>query len=168
MSRIVPNLSIIAALADNRVIGIDNRLPWHLPADLRHFKRLTLGKPIIMGRRTWESLPGLLPGRLHVIVTRNPDYCAEGAEVVHSLEEAIERFAGVGELMLVGGANLYAQALPMVSRMYLTQVHTSPEGDAFFPDFDRTQWREVERVEGLCDERNTIPHTFVTLQRSSQ
>lgn len=168
MSRIVPNLSIIAALADNRVIGINNRLPWHLPADLRHFKRLTLGKPIIMGRRTWESLPGLLPDRLHVIVTRNPDYCVEGAEVVHSLAEAIERFSGVDELMLVGGANLYAQALPMASRMYLTQVHISPQGDAFFPDFDHSQWQEVERMEGLCDERNTIPHTFVTLQRSSQ
>lgn len=164
----VPNLSIVAALADNGVIGIDNRLPWHLPADLQHFKKLTMGRPIVMGRRTWESLPGLLPGRTHVIVTRNPDYHAKGGCVVHSLEEAIERFADVDELMLVGGGDLYAQALPLASRMYLTRVHVEPRGDAFFPDFDRTQWREIERVEGQCDARNTIPHTFVTLQRSSQ
>ncbi len=168
MSPVVPNLSLIAAMADNRVIGIRNRLPWRLPADLQHFKRLTLGKPIVMGRKTWESLPGLLPDRTHVIVTRNPDYRAEGGVVVHSLEQAIAAFAGVDELMLVGGAELYAQALPQASRMYLTEVHIEPEGDAFFPVFDPGEWREIERVEGVCDERNTIPHTFVTLQRSSQ
>ena len=165
MSTVVPNLSLIAALADNRVIGIDNRLPWRLPADLQHFKRLTMGKPIIMGRRTWESLPGLLPQRIHVIVTRNSDYQAQGGHVVHSLEQAIEQFSAAEEMMLVGGANLYAQALPLVTRMYLTEVHIAPEGDAFFPDFDRSQWREIDREEGECDERNTIPHTFVTLQR---
>ena len=168
MSSYVPNLSIIAAVADNGAIGIHNRLPWHLPADLQHFKRLTLGKPIVMGRRTWESLPGLLPGRTHVIVTRNPDYRAEGGIVVHSLEQAIRDFADADELMLVGGANLYAQALPLASRMYLTEVHARPEADAFFPPFERAGWREVERVEGTCDERNAVPHTFVTLQRSSQ
>ena len=168
MSSIVPNLSLIAALADNRVIGRDNRLPWHLPADLQHFKRLTLGKPILMGRRTWESLPGLLPGRPHVVITRNPDYRAEGARVVHGLQAAIEVFPDADELMLVGGANLYAQALPRVARMYLTEVHARPEGDAFFPPFDRGEWIEVAREEGVCDERNPIPHSFVTLQRSSQ
>jgi len=161
----VANLSLIAALADNRVIGIDNRLPWHLPADLQHFKRITLGKPILMGRKTWESLPGILPGRIHVVITRNPDYQAQGAVVVHSLEEALQRFAGADELMLVGGAELYAQAIPLASRMYLTEVHAQPEGDAFFPDFERAQWLEVNRVEGVCDDKNTIAHTFLTLQR---
>jgi dihydrofolate reductase len=165
MPTVVPNLSLIAALADNRVIGIENRLPWRLPADLQHFKRLTLDKPIIMGRHTWESLPGLLPQRTHVVVTRNPDYRAEGAQVVHSLDEAIRRFASANEMMLVGGADLYRQALPRVSRMHLTEVHIAPEGDVFFPEFDRTQWREVEREEGVCDQRNAIPHTFVTLER---
>jgi dihydrofolate reductase len=165
MPTVVPNLSLVAALADNRVIGIENRLPWRLPADLQHFKRLTLNKPIIMGRHTWESLPGLLPQRTHVVVTRNPDYRAEGAQVVHSLDEAIRRFASANEMMLVGGADLYRQALTRVSRMYLTEVHIAPEGDAFFPEFDRAQWREVEREEGVCDERNAIPHTFVTLER---
>ncbi len=168
MSAIVPNLSIIAAVADNGVIGIDNRLPWHLPADLAHFKRLTLGKPILMGRRTWESLPGLLPHRTHVIVTRNPDYRAEGGFVVHSLDQAIEQFGDVDELMLIGGAQLYAQALPRAARLYLTEVHIEAEGDAFFPDFARDRWREVERIAGTVDARNSIPHHFVTYQRSSQ
>jgi dihydrofolate reductase len=165
MNRVFPNLSLIAALADNRVIGKDNALPWRLPADLQHFKRLTMGKPIVMGRKTWESLPGLLPGRTHVVVTRNPDYRAQGGFVVHSLEEAIDTFGDVDELMLVGGANLYAQALPLVARMYLTEVHIAPEGDACFPAFDRSQWREVARQEGELDRRNSIPHSFVTLQR---
>lgn len=168
MIRSLPNLSVIAAVADNGVIGIGNRLPWHLPADLRHFKRLTLGKPIIMGRKTWESLPGLLPHRTHVIVTRNPDYRAEGGFVVHSLEEALDRFGDVDELMVIGGANLYAQALPLASRLYLTEVHAEPAGDTRFPSFDRSEWQAVERVEGRVDERNPIPHSFVTLQRSSQ
>ena len=167
MSGIVPNLSLIVALADNRVIGIDNRLPWRLPADLQHFKRVTMGKPMIMGRKTWESLPGLLPGRTHVVVTRNPDYRAEGGFVVHSLEQAIEQFGDVDELMLVGGANLYAQAIPLASRMYLTEVHAQPQGDAFFPEFDRSQWRELAREQGKLDERNSLPHTFVTLERIS-
>lgn len=163
-----PNLSLIAAVADNGVIGIDNRLPWHLPADLAHFKRLTMGKPIIMGRKTWESLPGLLPHRTHVIVTRNPDYSAEGGFVVHSLEEALQQFGDVEELMVVGGANLYAQALPLASRLYLTEIHAKPEGDTRFPVFDRSEWEEVERVEGDVNERNPIAHSYVTLQRSSQ
>ena len=165
MTEVVPKLSLIAALADNRVIGIDNRMPWHLPADLQHFKRLTMGKPMIMGRKTWESLPGLLPGRPHLVVTRDPDYLAEGAQVVHSLQQALDAYPDAAELMLVGGANLYAQALPLTARLYLTYVHIAPEGDAFFPEFAAEQWREVARVEGVCDARNTIPHTFVTLER---
>ena len=166
MQRLVPNLSVIAAMADNRVIGIENRLPWHLPADLQHFKKLTLGKPILMGRRTWESLPGLLPGRTHVVITRNRDYRAEGAVLVHSLEEGLARFADAPEIMLVGGAELYRQGLPLASRLYLTEVHIAPEGDAWFPEFDRGAWREVARVPGPSDERNRIPHTFVTLERA--
>jgi len=165
MNEIVPNLSLIAALADNRVIGIANRLPWRLPADLQHFKRITMGKPMIMGRRTWESLPGLLPGRPHVVITRDRAYCAAGAQVVHSLQQAFDACAAAGEMMLVGGADLYAQALPRAARLYLTYVHAAPEGDAFFPEFDASAWQEVDREEGVCDAKNTIPHTFVTLQR---
>jgi dihydrofolate reductase len=165
MSRVVANLSLIAAVADNRVIGKSNRLPWHLPADLQHFKRLTMGKPIVMGRKTWESLPGLLPGRTHVVVTHNPAYRAQGGFVVHSLDEAIETFGDVEELMLVGGANLYRQALPLAARMYLTRVHIVADGDTYFPAFDPAQWREIAREEGKVDPRNAIPHSFVTLQR---
>jgi dihydrofolate reductase len=165
MPEIVPNLSVIAALADNRVIGVDNRLPWRLPADLQHFKQITMGKPMIMGRKTWESLPGLLPGRPHLVVTRDTRYTAEGAQVVHSLQEAFSVFRDAEELMLVGGADLYAQAIPLASRMYLTQVHAEPDGDTLFPEFDRSQWIEIERIEGACDEKNTLPHTFMTLQR---
>ncbi|WP_256674182.1 MULTISPECIES: dihydrofolate reductase [Pseudomonas] len=139
-------LCLIAALADNRVIGRDNQLPWRLPADLKHFKALTLGKPIIMGRKTWDSLGRPLPGRLNLVVSRLPGLQLEGAEVFASLEAAIvraEQWAheqGVDELMLIGGAQLYQQALPLAARLYLTRVELSPEGDAWFPEFDAAAW----------------------------
>ncbi len=142
------NLSIIAAVADNRVIGRNNQLPWHLPEDLQHFKRLTLGKPILMGRKTWESLPGLLPGREHWIMTRDMDYQAPGGHVVHSLTEALRKNCRHAEMMLIGGAHLYAQAIPLAMKMYLTEVHQRPEGDAFFPVVDLAEWREVSRKAG--------------------
>ncbi|MCQ4348664.1 dihydrofolate reductase [Pseudomonas stutzeri] len=150
-------LALIAALADNRVIGIDNRLPWHLPADLKHFKALTLGKPIIMGRKTWDSLGRPLPGRLNLVVSRQAGLALDGAEVFPSLEAAIARAdawaraQGVGELMLIGGAELYAQGLPLAARLYLTRVHLSPEGDAFFPEFVESDWRLAEREEHAAD-----------------
>ena len=159
------NLSIIAALSDNRVIGRDNRLPWRMPADLAHFKRLTMGKPIIMGRRTWESLPGLLPHRTPVVVTRDRDYVAEGGFVVHSIEEAF-RFAGdAEEMMVIGGANLYTQTLPLASRMYLTLIHEQIDGDTRFPDYPEMHWREVSREKHAADERNPYPYSFVELER---
>ena len=142
-------LSLIAALAENRVIGIDNSMPWHLPGDFKYFKATTLGKPIIMGRKTWDSLGRPLPGRLNIVVSRQPGLQLAGAEVFASLEEALvraEQWAreqGVDELMLIGGAQLYGQALDkgLVNRMYLTRVELSPEGDAWFPEFDRGQWQ---------------------------
>lgn len=161
----LPNLSIIAAMSENGVIGRDNRLPWRMPADLAHFKRLTMGKPILMGRRTWESLPGLLPHRTHVIVTRNADYRVAGAHVVHSIEEALERFGDVDELMVVGGENLYRQTLPLAARMYLTLVHAHIEGDAHFPAFDVDDWRETLRESHGPDERHAHAYSFVTLER---
>lgn len=142
-------LSLIAALADNRVIGIDNRMPWHLPGDFKYFKATTLGKPIIMGRKTWDSLGRPLPGRLNLVVSRQPGLQLEGAEVFASLDEAMvraEQWAlaqGVDELMLIGGAQLYTQAIErgLADRLYLTRVELSPEGDAWFPAFDEAQWR---------------------------
>ncbi len=142
-------LCLIAALADNRVIGLDNQMPWHLPADLKHFKALTLGKPIIMGRKTWDSLGRPLPGRLNLVVSRQSGLQLQGAEVFASLEAAVARAdawareQGVDELMLIGGAQLYAQGLEQAQRMYLTRINLSPDGDAWFPEFDAAAWQVV-------------------------
>ncbi|MBC3414229.1 dihydrofolate reductase [Pseudomonas sp. SWRI51] len=153
-------LSLIAALAQNRVIGIDNSMPWHLPGDFKYFKATTLGKPIIMGRKTWDSLGRPLPGRLNIVVSRQPGLQLDGAEVFASLEQALvraeqwARAQGVAELMLIGGAQLYTQALEkgLVSRMYLTRVELEPEGDAWFPAFDEAHWQlassEAQAEEG--------------------
>lgn len=152
-------------MASNRVIGIENRLPWHLPADLRHFKELTVGKPIIMGRKTWESLPGLLPDRLHIVVTRDADFQADGCKIVHSVDEALAAAGDVPEVMIVGGAAFYSEMLPRADRMYLTIVQGEPEGDAFFPAYDRAEWQVLERVEHQPDEKNLIAYCFLTLTR---
>ena len=144
---------MIAALAENRVIGIDNSMPWHLPGDFKYFKATTLGKPIIMGRKTWDSLGRPLPGRLNLVVTRQQNLQLEGAEVFTSLEAAMERAEewaaeqGVSEVMLIGGAQLYGQALEHANRLYLTRVALSPEGDAWFPAFDEGQWTLVSNTE---------------------
>ena len=161
----LPNLSLIVAMTANGVIGRNNGLPWRLPADLAHFKRLTMGKPIIMGRRTWESLPGLLPHRTHVVLSRDCDYPVNGAFLVHSLDEALATFGDVEELMVIGGADLYAQALPLASRIYLTQVHAEVEGDVHFPQLDLSLWQEVAREDHAADARNPHPYSFVTLER---
>jgi dihydrofolate reductase len=160
-----PLICIVAAMAENRVIGRGNRLPWHLPADLAHFKRLTLDKPIVMGRRTWESLPGLLPRRQHIVVTADVRYRAEGAQVVASPEAAVEAVAGAPELMVVGGAQLYRAMLPMAGRLYLTLVHAVIGGDTFFPEWDPRCWRETARTERPRDGRNAYALSFLTLER---
>ena len=148
MKKTLP-LSLIAALGENRVIGVDNSMPWHLPADFKYFKATTLGKPIIMGRKTWDSLGRPLPGRLNLVVSRQTGLQLEGAEVFASLEAAVERAEawaieqGVSELMLIGGAQLYTQGLADADRLYLTRVDLSPQGDAWFPEFDQAQWALV-------------------------
>jgi len=152
-------------MAENRVIGRGNRLPWHLPADLAHFKRLTLDKPIVMGRRTWESLPGLLPRRRHIVVTTDGGYRAEGALVVPSPEAALEAVTGELELMVVGGARLYRAMLPWARRLYLTLVHATLEGDTLFPEWEPGCWQETAREEHPCDERNPYALSFLTLER---
>lgn len=152
MKKTLP-LSLIAALGENRVIGVDNSMPWHLPGDFKYFKATTLGKPIIMGRKTWDSLGRPLPGRLNLVVSRQTDLALEGAEVFPSLEAAVERAEewalaqGADELMLIGGAQLYAQGLEQADRLYLTRVALSPEGDAWFPEFDLNEWKLVSNVE---------------------
>jgi dihydrofolate reductase len=165
---VIPNLSLIVALSENGVIGRGNDLPWRLPADLAHFRRVTLGKPIVMGRRTWESLPGLLPGRSHIVVTRTPGYDAPGARVVRSPEEALAVAGDVNEVMLIGGAALYAAMLPSVARMYLTRVHAEIDGDVSFPAFDPLAWREVAREDHAADAKNPHAYSFVTLVRPGE
>lgn len=156
MKKTLP-LSLIAALGENRVIGVDNSMPWHLPGDFKYFKATTLGKPIIMGRKTWDSLGRPLPGRLNLVVSRQTDLALEGAEVFPSLEAAVERADawarehGADELMLIGGAQLYAQGLAQADRLYLTRVALSPEGDAWFPEFAANQWKLVSNVENPAE-----------------
>ncbi|MDB6143292.1 MAG: dihydrofolate reductase [Pseudomonas sp.] len=146
-------LSLIAALGENRVIGVDNSMPWHLPGDFKYFKATTLGKPIIMGRKTWDSLGRPLPGRLNLVVSRQADLQLEGAEVFTSLDAAVvraEQWArgqGVDEVMLIGGAQLYAQGMGQADRLYLTRVALSPDGDAWFPEFDTAEWALVSNTE---------------------
>ena len=140
-----PRVYVIAAVAANGVIGRQGRLPWHLPEDLKHFKRLTLGHPIIMGRRTWQSLGGLLPGREHIVVTRTPGYEAPGAAVASSLDAALALCAGEPVVFVTGGEQLFAEALPIASGLILTEIHRDYEGDTRFPQFDRARWRQTQR-----------------------
>jgi len=165
MKQIRPIISLIAAMAEDRVIGINNKMPWHLPADLRHFKALTVGKPIIMGRKTWESLPGLLPDRPHIVVTKDLNYQAKGCQVVHSIDEALAAAGDVSEIMIVGGAAFYAAMLPQADRLYLTQVKTTVEGDAFFPDYNATDWQIIAQETHAADEKNPFSYRFLTLER---
>lgn len=157
-----PEIVLIVARADNGVIGADGQLPWHLPADLRRFKQLTTGAPMIMGRKTFESLPGLLPGRRHIVLTRATDWAEDGAEVVHSVEKALT-LANAPHVSIVGGAEIYRLFLPRADRIELTEVHLSPEGDTRLEAFGE-EWVETARL--ACAAENGSPaHDFVTLKR---
>ncbi|MDJ1158578.1 dihydrofolate reductase [Chelatococcus sp. SYSU_G07232] len=164
-------LVVIAAIADNGVIGRDNRLLWRLRTDLRRFRTLTLGKPVLMGRKTFLSIGKPLPGRETIVLTREPAFTADGVTVVHSLEEAAARGRsiaarlGADAVMVAGGADLYAQALPLAERLHLTLVHTAPEGDAFFPAFDRQAFRETMREEHPAGPDDDHAFTFVDYER---
>ena len=160
-------ISMIAAMAHDRVIGKDNQMPWHLPADLAHFKRVTLGKPVLMGRKTFESIGRPLPGRRNLVISRNPDYQAEGIEVVGSVEAALALLAGssVEELMVIGGGHLYAEMLPSANCLYLTRIDLAVEGDTRFPAFDDGQWQRIACESHPADEKNPHPYSFETWQR---
>jgi dihydrofolate reductase len=158
-------ISIIVAMGANRVIGHDNRLPWHLPADLKHFRRITMGKPILMGRRTWESIGRPLPGRTSIVITRDRGYEAEGCIVVHSVDAALRAAQGHDEIMVIGGEQLYRQLLPQADTLYVTLVDGEFPGDAFFPELDQSEWREVERREHAPDEKNAQTCSFLRLER---
>jgi dihydrofolate reductase len=164
-------VSLVYAMANNRVIGRNNQLPWYLPNDLKYFKSVTLGKPIIMGRKTFDSIGKPLPGRANIVITRDTSWQHEGVKVCHSAQEAIamaESIAeidGVDEVMVIGGSQIYAELLPKADRMYMTQVHAEVEGDASFPDFDLSQWQEVAREDYSAEGPNPYDYSFVVLDR---
>lgn len=157
-------ISVISALAKNRVIGINNSLPWRLPEDLKYFKALTLGHHILMGRKTYESIGKPLPGRTTVIITRGNYSAPEGVKIAHSIPEAIEISADDHEIFFVGGAELYAQVLPLADRLYLTEIQAEVQGDAWFPDYDKSRWRETGR-ERRHDDKSGLEYHFVIYAR---
>ncbi len=164
-------LAIIVAQAENRVIGINNKLPWHLPEDLRYFKQVTMSKPIIMGRKTYESIGRPLPGRTNIVISRQASYAPVGVKVVPSLESAIElaenvcAIDGAEEAIVIGGAQIYEQALIHADRLYLTQVHSNAEGDAWFPVIAMEQWREIRREDFTAKEPNPYDYSFIILDK---
>ena len=162
-----PRLTLIVAVADNGVIGREGGLPWKLSEDLRRFKQRTLGRPVVMGRKTWESLGRPLPGRTNIVVTRRSDYTVDspGVIVVRTLDAAIEAAGDVEEIMIIGGAEIYGIALARADLLELTQVHAAVTGDTLFPALPPEDWQEIARTEYPADERNQYPTSFVTLQR---
>jgi dihydrofolate reductase len=158
-----PEIVLVVARAQNGVIGRNGTLPWHIPADLKHFKEVTLGTPMIMGRRTFDSLPGLLPGRRHIVLTRDRGWSAEGAEVVHSVEEAVA-IAGGERISVIGGADIFRLFLPLAAAVELTEVHADIEGDTFMPPLDPAQWWEVAREDHALEDGRPA-FSFVRLER---
>lgn len=160
-------LSAIVVIADDGAIGKDNGLLCHLPADLKHFKSITMGHTIIMGRRTFESLPkGALPGRENIVVSRNADYRAEGAKVCTSIEQAVAEASMPGECFILGGAQLYASTIAQVDKLYLTAIHAHfDDADAYFPAINPDEWTEIDREDHQADEKNRYDYSFVTLKR---
>lgn len=165
------HVSLIVAMARNRVIGINNKLPWYLPNDLKYFKRVTMGKPILMGRKTFESIGKPLPGRLNIVMTRDTSWQAEGVKVTHSLDAAIAlaqaqcEIQGGDELMIIGGDEIYRQSLPRADRLYLTQVHAEVHGDAYFPEINWDDWEERAREDFSAEGPNPYDYSFVVLER---
>ena len=165
------HLSIIVAVAENDVVGRNNALPWYIPDDLKYFKKTTMGKPVVMGRKTFESIGRPLPGRTNIVVTRNRAWTAEGVRAVASLNDALDLAGeialidGRDELMVIGGAQIYRAAIPLADRLYITEVHSVVCGDAIFPTVDWSQWREISRENHLAVEPNPHDFSFVIHQR---
>jgi dihydrofolate reductase len=158
-------ISIIVAVAENGVIGSDNRLPWHLPDDLKRFKALSLGKPVVMGRRTFDSIGRPLPGRTNIVISRQSGLAIEGTRVVHSLDEALSAAVAAPEIVVIGGAEIFRQVLPRTATIHLTRVHATVTGNVFFPELDAARWRESAVEHHAADERHQYAFSFVTLQR---
>jgi dihydrofolate reductase len=160
-----PIISLIWAMARNGVIGRNNTLPWRLPADLQHFRRVTLGHHVVMGRKNYQDIGHALPGRTNIVVTRQPDWHAPGCVVVHSVDEALREAANDTEVFVIGGAEIYAQTLGRAQRLYLTEIDADIAGDTYFPPFDRGEWRELQRLYHPADDKNPHPYSFVLLER---
>jgi dihydrofolate reductase len=160
-----PPISLIVAMDENRLIGNDNQLPWHLPADLAFFKRTTMGKPIVMGRKTFESIGKALPGRRNIVITRDPAFSADDCEVVNSVDSALACCAGEAEVMLIGGASLYQQTITRATRMYITRIHHRFEGDTWFPEFEDNDWKVENAQDFDADQRNPFAYSFVKYVR---
>ena len=163
-------LSIIVAKAQNNIIGKDNKLIWHLPEDLKHFKQVTTGHTIIMGRKTFESLGRILPNRKHIVFSQNPDFKVsdENVEIVHSMLQIQEYIESKEENFVIGGAMIYNLLMPYVTKLYVTQIHKDFEGDAFFPRIDLDVWQEVSREKGLENEENNLDYDFVVYERKTK
>ncbi|WNQ10291.1 dihydrofolate reductase [Paenibacillus aurantius] len=161
-------ISFIVAMDDNRGIGKNNDLPWRLPADLAYVKKVTLGKTLIMGRKTFDSMGKPLPGRRNVVLTRSEDFQAEGTEVVHSVDEALEKYAGgEDEVMIFGGSDIFKLFLPHADRMYITRIHDTFEADTFFPEVDESEWMIVSQKQGVRDEKNPYDYEFYVYERAA-
>jgi dihydrofolate reductase len=161
----VPLVTLVVAMARNHVIGRDNALPWRLPADLQHFKSVTWGKPILMGRKTFESIGKPLPGRTNLVLTRDKGWNAAGVVVVHSLDEALERVKDAPELAGIGGAEVFRLLMPLATRIHLTRIAADIPGDTVFPPIDIAEWVQIDSREVAADERNPFGMTFVNLER---
>jgi len=160
-------ISMISAVAENLVIGNKNTLPWHMPADFKYFKEATLGKTVVMGLNTFKSIGEKpLPGRKHVILNNDINYVSPvDCVVAHSIEEAVEITKNEPEVMICGGASVYKQFLPLAQKLYITEVHASPEGDTYFPEIDKGDWKEIKREDHKADEKNSYDYSFVVLER---
>lgn len=158
------SITLIAAMGKNRAIGLDGRMPWHLPAELQHFKQATMGKAIVMGRKTWQAIGRPLPGRQNIIVSRNPGFAAADAEVIDSLNAAVE-ISKSAEIMVIGGGQLYSLALPYARRMILTLIDVEPEADTWFPDWDSRHWQQVNEQDYQADEKNGHAYRIVEFVR---
>jgi len=158
-------VSIIVAMDEQGVIGAKNDLPWHLSDDLKHFKKITMGNPIVMGRKTHESIGRRLPGRENIVMTRDETYSAEGCTVLNSVDDVLNHCAHVDEVMITGGTELYKAFFEKANRIYLTEVHTKVNGDTFFPEFNRDEWNEISRENHSKDEKNDFDFSWVLLER---
>jgi dihydrofolate reductase len=160
-------MSIIAAIADNGIIGKNNKLIWHLPADLKHFRELTMGKPIIMGRKTFEAIGKPLPGRRNIVISQDPLRSCPNCDFYISFEAALNAVKDANEIMIIGGADIYKLALPFAQKMYLTLVHHNFDGDTYFPEWNKNEWEEIARQYFPADEQNNYAYSYVVLQRTT-